>query len=93
MGVLGTDSEAEDEEMFGHLQPWEAPYDYLQRKMRRQNERDTTKEVLGSSPRKRCRLLKLAKAAVENEKMLDALKCGRHDLPLVLRGVVAFGLG
>ena len=86
--VHDIDSEAEDEEMFGHLQPWEAPYDYLQRKARRQNERDTTNEVFGS-PRKRRRLQKLAKAVVENEKMLDALECGHHELPLVLRGVAA----
>jgi len=41
------------------------------------------------SSRKRRRLQKLAKAAVETEKMLDALECACHELPLVLRGVGA----
>ena len=41
------------------------------------------------SSRKRRRLQKLAKAAVENDKMLDALECASQELPLVLRGVGA----
>ena len=70
------DSEAEDEEMFGHLDGWEVPYDYLQRVWRRQNQRETEREVFGP-PNKRRRLQELAKAAVEQEKSLDALECAR----------------
>ena len=84
--VYDTDSEAEDEENFGHLVPAEVPYDYLRRKARRENQRQTEREVFGS-PRKRRRLLKLAKAAVENEKTLDALACAGQKLPAVLKAV------
>ena len=68
------DSEAEDEEMFGHLDGWEVPYDYLQRVSRRRNQRETEREVFGS-PSKRRRLQKLAKAAVEEEKLHGVMKC------------------
>ena len=72
--VHDTDSEAEDEEMFGHLDGWEVPYDYLQRVWRRRNQRETEREVFGS-PSKRRRLQKLAKAAVEEEKLHGVMKC------------------
>ena len=72
--VHDTDSEAEDEEMFGHLEGWEVPYDYLQRVWRRRNRRETEREVFGS-PSKRRRLQKLAKAAVEEEKLHGVMKC------------------
>ena len=72
--VHDTDSEAEDEETFGHLEGWEAPYDYLERRARRQNQRKTAKEIFGS-PSKRRRLQELAKEAVEKEKLACVMKC------------------
>ena len=72
-----TDSEAEDDRIFGDLEV--PPYDYMQRVWRRQNQRETEREVFGP-PNKRRRLQELAKAAVEQEKSLDALECARQKL-------------
>ena len=76
MGVrfYDTDSEAEDEEMVANLEPWVVPYEYVQRRARRRNQRKTAKEIF-ESPEKRRRLQRLAKAAIGKKKMLCTLAC------------------
>ena len=73
--------EAEDDRIFGDLEF--PPYDYTRRVWRRKNQRKTAREVFGP-PSKRRRLQELAKAAVEQEKTLDALECACRELPKAL---------